>query len=259
MSNDNLIDKKKYLDNGANVVMVAEKTDEIPNHTLFSEKAMVVAIDFTDEKQINAAVKASIERFGSIDILINNYSTFNFKSTADTTPEMFHQVMTNVFATFFFSQACAPYLKRADNPHIINISPPLDMDAAKLACEHHLLFSISKYGMSFSTLGMAEEFRPLGIAVNSLWQERPIATKTLIDNFDNEVVRGSNRPEVYADAAYLISLKSAQEFTGNYCIDEDILRESNIDLAQYAVNAEASPVKDIFLPGVDYTLLKTVF
>jgi citronellol/citronellal dehydrogenase len=130
------------------------------------------------------------------------------------------------------------------------------MEVAKEACLNHLLFSISKYGMSFSTLGMAEEFKPLGIAVNSLWQERPIATKTLIDNFDNDVVQGSNRPEIYAEAAYLISCKSAKEFTGNFCIDEDILREANIDPSEYAVNPKAIPVKDIFLSGVDYSVLR---
>ena len=134
----------------------------------------------------------------------------------------------------------------------------MDLETAKPACEHHLLFSISKYGMSFSTLGMAGELRPLGIAVNSLWQERPIATKTLMDNFDNAVVRGSNRPEVYAEAAFLISLKPAREFTGNFCIDEDILREAHIDPACYAVNPEAPPVKDIFLRGVDYELLQKI-
>ena len=219
---------KKYAENGANVVMIADKSDLISNHAVFPDKSELIAVDFADEKQIEDAVNTIIAQFGSLDILINNFSIFNFKSTMDTTPEMFCSVMKNVFATLFFSKACAPYLKNAPNPHIINISPPLDMDAAKLACEHHLLFSISKYGMSFSTLGMAEEFKPLGIAVNSLWQERPIATKTLIDNFDNAVVQGSNRPEVYAEAAYLISLKPAREFTGNYCIDEDILREANM-------------------------------
>ena len=219
---------------------------------------MVIPIDFMDEKQITDAVTAVAEQFGGIDILVNNYSIFNFKSTMHSTPEMFHSVMKNVFATLFFSKACQPYLRHSTNPHIINISPPFDMDAAKLACEHHLLFSISKYGMSFSTLGMTEEFKPFGIAVNSLWQERPIATKTLMDNFENEVVQGSNYPEVYAEAAYLISIRPAKEFTGNYCIDEDILCESHIDPHQYAVNVNALPVKDIFLPGVNYELLKTV-
>jgi len=250
---------KKYAENGANVVMIAEHSGSIVNdNPLSSENSMVITIDFMDEEQIYNAVRTTVERFSTIDILINNYSIFNFKSAMDTTPKMFHRVMSNVFATFFFSKVCAPYLKRTSNPHIINISPPLNMSAAKSACEHHQLFSISKYGMSFSTLGMAEEFRPMGIAVNSLWQERPIATKTLMDNFDNEVVQGSNRPEVYAEAAYLISLKRAGEFTGNYCIDEDILREANINPSQYAVNSNAIPVKDIFLPGVNYELLKTV-
>jgi len=141
---------------------------------------------------------------------------------------------------------------------LLGAYPPLNMEVAKKACEQHLLFSISKYGMSFSTLGMAEEFKSLGIAVNSLWQERPIATKTLIENFDNAVVQGSNRPEVYAEAAYLISLKPAREFTGNYCIDEDILREANVDPSLYAINPNATPVKDIFLPGVDYKLLQEI-
>lgn len=250
---------QKYAENGANVVMIADKSDSLlhPIEPLY--KARLIALDFADEKQINDAVNTIIAEFGTLDVLINNFSIFNFKNTQDTTPEMFHNVMKNVFATFFFSKACAPYLKESSNPHIINISPPLNFEVAKEACEHHLLFSISKYGMSFSTLGMAEEFKPLGIAVNSLWQERPIATKTLLENFDNTVVQGSNRPEVYADAAYLISLKPASEFTGNYCIDEAVLREANIDSSQYAVNPKATPVKDIFLQGVDYRLLKEIF
>lgn len=248
---------QKYAENGANVVMIADKSDSITPVEL-SHNSKLIAVDFADEKQINDSVKTIIAEFGALDVLINNFSIFNFKNTQNTTPEMFHSVMKNVFATFFFSKACAPYLKESSNPHIINISPPFNMDAAKKACEHHLLFSISKYGMSFSTLGMAQEFKPLGIAVNSLWQERPIATKTLMENFDSAVVQGSNRPEVYAEAAYLISLKRACEFTGNYCIDEEILREANIDPSVYVINPNATPVKDIFLPGVDYNLLQEI-
>ncbi len=249
---------QKYAENGANVVMFADKSDSIAHHTELSHNSKLIAVDFADEKQIIDAVNIIIAEFGTLDVLINNFSIFNFKNAQNTTPEMFHNVMKNVFATFFFSKACVPYLKESTNPHIINISPPLNMEVAKKACEHHLLFSISKYGMSFSTLGMAEEFKPLGIAVNSLWQERPIATKTLLENFDNAVVQGSNRPEVYAEAAYLISLKPAREFTGNYCIDEEILREANVDPSLYAVNPNATPVKDIFLHGVDYNLLQEI-
>ena len=152
--------------------------------------------------------------------------------------------MGNVFATFFFSQACIPYLKKSENPHVINIAPPLDMIAAQEACKHHLLFSIAKYGMSFCTMGMAGEFKNLGIAFNSLWQERPIATQTLKMNFNNEMTRGSNKAELYAEAAYfLISLKPSKNFTGNYCIDENVLREAGMDVAQYAVDPTAAPVE----------------
>lgn len=249
---------QKYVENGANVVMIADKSDLITPSFERSHNSKLIAVDFADEKQISDAVQAIIAEFGTLDILVNNFSIFNFKNTQETTAEMFHNVMKNVFATFFFSKACAPYLKGSSNPHIINISPPLNMEAAKKACKYHLLFSISKYSMSFSTLGMAEEFKPLGIAVNSLWQERPIATKTLMENFDNAVVQGSNRPEVYAEAAYLISLKPSRMFTGNYCIDEDILREANIDPSSYAINPNAIPVKDIFLPGADYNLLQAI-
>lgn len=249
---------EKYAANGANVVMIAEKTDAMTPELELPPGSRLIAIDFADERQINDAVHTIIAEFGTLDVLINNFSIFNFKNTQHTTAEMFHKVMQNVFATFFFSQACAPYLKESSNPHIINISPPLNMDVAKLACEHHLLFSISKYGMSFSTLGMAEEFKPLGIAVNSLWQERPIATKTLRDNFDNAIVQGSNRPEVYAEAAYLISLKQSRDFTGHYYIDEEVLREANLDPSEYAINPKAKPVKDIFLPGVDYRVLQEI-
>lgn len=247
---------QKYAENGANVVMIADTGDLITPPVELSHNSKLIAIDFADEKQINDAVKTIIAECGAIDILVNNFSIFNFKNTQDTTAEMFHNVMKNIFATLFFSKACALHLKESSNPHIINISPPLNMEAAREACERHLLFSISKYGMSFSTLGMAEEFKPMGIAVNSLWQERPIATKTLMENFDNAVIQGSNRPEVYAEAAYLISLKPARLFTGNYCIDEDILREAGIDPSSYAINPNAIPVKDIFLPGVNYNLLK---
>jgi citronellol/citronellal dehydrogenase len=248
----------KYAKSGANVVVIADKSDLIIPHVELSHNFKLIAVDFTDEKQISDAVKIIITEFGALDVLINNFSIFNFKNTQNTIPEMFHNVMKNVFATFFFSKACAPHLKESSNPHIINISPPLNMEAAKKACEHHLLFSISKYGMSFSTLGMAEEFKPFGIAVNSLWQERPIATKTLMENFDNAVVQGSNRPEIYAEAAYLISLKPARIFTGNYCIDEEILREASIDPSSYAINPNATPVKDIFLPGADYNVLQEI-
>lgn len=252
----------RFAASGANVVIIANKEVNANSSVNFTAdriiaaggKAITLEVDLANADEIQTAVAKIISSFGGIDILINNFSIFNFKRTLETTAEEFNKVMGNVFATFFFSQACIPYLKKAKNPHVINIAPPLDMLAAQEACEHHLLFSIAKYGMSFCTLGMAAEFRNVGIAFNSLWQERPIATQTLKINFANEVISGSNKAEIYAEAAYLISLKSSKEFTGNYFIDEHVLREAGIDVAQYAVDSSATPVKDVFLRGVNYDI-----
>ncbi|HDV5785693.1 TPA: SDR family NAD(P)-dependent oxidoreductase [Legionella pneumophila] len=256
----------RYAAAGANIVIIANKESSANSQQNVNEvserissvggKAITLTVNLADSQEIKTAVNCIITHFGRIDILINNFSTFNFKNTLETTAEEFNKVMENVFATFFFSQACIPFLRESGNPHVINIAPPLDMDSAQEACEHHLLFSISKYGMSFCTMGMAAEFKKFGIAFNSLWQERPIATQTLSTNFDNQVTKGSNRPEIYAEASYLISLKPALEFTGNYCIDENILSESGVDVTQYAVDPNATPIKDIFLPGANYDILK---
>lgn len=256
----------RFAASGANVVIIANK--EVNANSLVNStadriiagggKAITLEVDLASAGEIQNAVAKIISSFGGIDILINNFSIFNFKTTLETTAEEFNKVMGNVFTTFFFSQACIPYLKKAKNPHVINIAPPLDMVAAQEACAHHLLFSIAKYGMSFCTMGMAAEFKKFDIAFNSLWQERPIATKTLQMNFDNELIRGSNKAEIYAEAAYLISLKSSKEFTGNYFVDENILYEAGMDVTQYAIDPAATPVKDIFLQGVNYDIFKKI-
>lgn len=258
----------RYAASSANVAIIVDKTTSTASSLNVSEvsnkivaaggKSMTLEVDLADAQEIKLSVEKIISKFNSIDILINNFSTFNFKNSSQTTSEDFSKIIKNVYTTFFFSQACIPFLQKSQNPHVINIAPPLDMKAADEACENHLLFSISKYGMSLCTKGMAAEFKKYDIAFNSLWQERPIATQTLTDNFDNQVVRGSNRPEIYAEAAYLISLKLAKEFTGNYCIDADILYEAGIDVKKYAVDPSAPPVKDIFLPGADYNVLRAV-
>lgn len=254
----------RFAKAGANIAIVAPKglradsqVNEVAEEIVGrGGKAIAVEVDLTSAIEIDGAVSKIVSCFKGIDVLINNFSTFNFKNVLETTAEEFNSVIGNAFTTFFFSKACIPHLKKASNPHVITIAPPLDMESAKAACQHHLLFSISKYGMSLCTLGMAEEFRPFGIAFNSLWQERPVSTKTLRDNFDNEVFRGSNRPEIYAEASFLIAQKPAKDFTGNFCIDETILLEYGIDSKQYAIDPTARPVKDIFLPGADYSILK---
>lgn len=257
----------RYAASGANVVIIASKdltATTSTNINLVAEKivaaggnALALDVNVADVDAIERAVNAIISRFNSIDIVINNLSTLNFKGATNTSPEEFDNVITtNVRATFFISKACFPHLKNVANPHIINIAPPLDMGSAKDACKHHLLFSISKYGMSMCTLGMAQEFKQHGVAVNSLWPETPIATLTLQNNFQSEVYRRSRWSEIMADAAHVISLKPAKEFTGNFCIDEAILRENGVsDFTKYAVDPSAKLIKDIFLPGADYDIL----
>jgi len=213
-------------------------------------------IDLLNAASIRAGVEEIASHFGQIDILVNNFSFFHFKSSLETTPEEFNRILGNIHATFLLSQACIPHLQKSDNAHVINIAPPLDMDCAKEACKHHLLFSISKYGMSLCTLGMAEEFKNAGIAFNSLWQARPVVTQTLKRNFDDIVSKGSNKAEIYAEAAYQIALMPAKEFTGNFVIDEEFLTKAGQDIQCFAIDPSAKPVKDIFLPGVDYVVLK---
>lgn len=251
---------------GANIVIMAPKgaktnsQGESVSKKIVNQggKAIDLEVDFADSREIETALAKAAEHFNGFDVLINNFSIFNFKTVANTTAEEFDSVIGNIYTTFFFSKACIPHLAKAPNAHVINIAPPLDMESAIEACKHHLLFSISKYGMSFCTMGMAEEFRQSGIAFNSLWQARPVSTATLKDNFENEIVRGSNRAEIYAEAAYLIVQKSAKTFTGNFCIDEHILLEHGMDVKQYTVDPTARPVVDIFLPGADYDILKPV-
>lgn len=245
---------------GANIVIIADKTKAW--NTKVSDKiissggnAITLAVDFSNIDDLKFALSIIVDSFPSIDILINNFSIFHWKSAAATSPEEFQKVMTNTFATFFLSQLCVPYLQKAENPHVINIAPPLNIDVFKEACANHLLFSIAKYGMSFCTVGMAEEFKQYGIAFNSLWHERPTSTATVKVNFGDEIVRGSYRPELCSEAAYIICIKSAKNFTGNYCIDEEIIRDAGIDVRQFTVDPSARPTKDIFLVGADYAIL----
>ncbi len=255
---------KRFANAGAKVAVIAnheakriapinEVSDDI---TMDGGHAQTWEIDLDNSSEIKSTIDQIASHFGGIDVLVNNFSTFHFKPSLETTDIEFKTVLGNIHAAFFLSQACIPYLRKSTNPHVINIAPPLDMDAAKAACQHHLLFSISKYGMSLCTLGMAEEFREAKIAFNSLWQARPVVTQTLHRNFDDVVVNGSNRAEIYAEAAYLIALKPSGDFSGNYVIDEEFLKEAGMNVECYAVNPKAKPVRDIFLQGVDYEVFK---
>ena len=243
---------------GANIVIAAKnETSQNPSANIYAAadqivkaggNALAIDIDVSDANAIDAAISKAVNQFNGIDILINNVSAFCFTDTISTPPDKFDLLFSvNVRATFLISQACFPYLKQAANPHIINISPPLDMDSRWF--KNHLAFTMSKFGMSMCTLGMAAEFQSAGIAVNSLWPLTTIATTTIKDHFVSEVYSGSRWPSIMADAAYELMQRTARECTGQFFIDEKILREAGVtDFNHYAVNPDVPLIQDLFVP-----------
>jgi citronellol/citronellal dehydrogenase len=240
---------KRAARDGANIA-IASKTDrphpKLPGtiHTAAKEieeaggKALPMQVDIRDEEAVAAAVKQCADHFGGVDILVNNASAISLSGTADTPMKRFDLMFgVNVRGTFVCSQACLPYLQRSAqagrNPHILNLSPPLSMKPRWFA--PHLAYTMAKYGMSMCVLGMAEEFRPLGIGVNALWPRTIIATAALnlIESADPK--RG-RKPEIMADAAHAILSRDARACTGNFFIDDEVLRDSGVtDLGHYAV------------------------
>jgi len=237
---------------GANIAIAAKTTQAHPKlpgtiYTAAEEiekaggRALACVADIRDEGQIAAAVAKTVETFGGIDILVNNASAISLTGTVDTPMKRFdlmHSV--NVRGTFACSQACIPHLAKSSNPHILNNSPPLNIESRWFA--PHVAYTMSKFGMSLCVLGMAEELRPEGIAVNALWPRTVIATAAVQNLLGgDETIRGSRKPEIMADAAYTILTKPSREFTGNFCIDEDVLRKEGVtDLSKYQT-----------VPGVD--------
>jgi len=202
-------------------------------------QALPLAVDIRYEDRVSAAVAQAVDQFGGIDILVNNASAIQLTNTPDTSMKRFdlmHQVNTR--GTFLCSQACLPHLRRASNPHILMISPPLNMQSRWFA--PHVAYTMAKYGMSMCVLGMAEEFRPSGIAVNALWPRTAIATaavRNLLGGDDS--IAHSRKPDIMADAAYAILRRDSRSATGGFHIDEDVLREEGIsDLRVYQVQPE---------------------
>lgn len=209
-------------------------------------QALACDVDVRDHAQLENLVDETIARFKGIDILINNTSAPCFNDTFDTTPEQFDLIVsTSVRAAFFLSQLCFPHLTQADNPHIINIAPPLNLEEQWL--RDHLPFSIGKYGMSLCTRGMAAQFRQAKISVNSLWPQTNIATQRLKDYLSPAVYAGSRWPSIMADAAFELSKRRGA--TGQFFIDEALLTESGItDFSSYAVDPTQPLVQTLFLP-----------
>ena len=243
---------------GANVVVAAKTSARHPKlpgtiHDAAAEieaaggRALAVACDVREEEQVEAAVRAAVDRFGGIDVLVNNASAIFLAGTADTPMKRYDLVsQVNARGTFLCSQKCIPHLARAANAHILNLAPPLSMEARWFAS--HLAYTMAKYGMSMCVLGMSEELRDRGIAVNALWPRTVIATAALNLLGGEETARHGRTPEIVADAAVAILKRDARSCTGNFFVDEDVLREEGVrDFKRYAVEPGVELMPDLFL------------
>ncbi len=243
---------------GANVIIAAKTSKPHPKlpGTIFSAaeeiekaggQALAIKLDVRDDHAITEAVEKAVEKFGGLDILINNASAITLQGTLELRMSRFdlmHSV--NVRGTYACSKACIPYLLQADNPHILNLAPPLNLNPAWF--KSHLAYTMSKYGMSMCVLGMAEEFSDQGIAVNALWPRTVIATAA-ISMLGDMVNRNNCRNEaIMADAAHAILCRDSKTTTGNFFIDEDVLHQEGItDFDRYAISPDEPLMKDLFL------------
>ena len=245
---------------GANIV-VAAKTAEPHKHlpgTIYSaaeeiEKAggnaLPLIVDIRSEELVKEAVEQSVTRFGGIDICVNNASAISLTGTEATEMkrwDLMHQI--NARGTFLVSKTCIPYLKKAANPHVLMLSPPLDMSPRWFG--GHVAYTMAKYGMSMCVLGMAEEFKSDGIAFNALWPRTAIATAAVEFALGGDaMIKGSRTADILADAAHLIFTKPAREFTGNFLIDDNFLYENGVrDFEQYRVDPSRKLFPDFFVP-----------
>jgi len=245
---------------GANVTIAAKTAEPHPKlpGTIYTAaqaieeaggRALPVVCDIREEEQVAAAVAATAEKFGGIDICINNASAIQLTGTLDTDMKRFdlmHQI--NARGTFLVSKTCIPHLKAAANPHILNLAPPLDMKAKWF--KGHVAYTMAKFGMSMCTLGMSAEFAADGIAVNSLWPLTAIDTAAVRNLLGGAGVAAMSRsPEIMADAAHAILTRPARATTGNFFIDEEVLREEGVtDFSRYAPGAKGPLAGDFFVP-----------
>jgi len=243
---------------GANIVVTGKTSEPHPRlpgtiHSVAKEveaaggTALPIQLDIRDADAIAAAVKQATATFGGLDCLVNNASAISLTGTLETPVKRLDLMLAiNLRGTFACSQACIPHLQKAANPHILTLSPPLDMRARWF--KDHVAYTIAKYGMSMCTLGMAEELRAFGIAVNSLWPRTTIATAAIEVNFPEAILKASRKPAIVADAAYAILNRDSRRATGNFYIDEAVLREEGVtQLEQYAVTPGARLYPDLFL------------
>lgn len=243
---------------GAKVVIAAKTAEPHPKlegtiYTVAKEveaaggSALPLLVDVREEAIVHEAVEKAVAVFGGIDILVNNASAIYLAPTMETPMKRFDLIFSvNVRGTFLCSQTCIPYLKKSANPHILNLSPPLNMHAKWF--KNHLAYTMSKYGMSMCTLGMAEELKSAGVAVNSLWPKTTVATAAIEVNFPKEVMQASRKASIMSDAAYEIFTSNSRELTGNFFVDEEFLRGRGVtNFDQYAINPGTKLFADLFL------------
>jgi citronellol/citronellal dehydrogenase len=241
---------------GANIVIAAKTTAPNPKlpGTIYSAAqeieaagghALAVPTDIRDEAQVDGAVQQAVETFGVIDVLVNNASAISLTGTLDTPMKRFDLMYeVNARGTFLCTQKCIPHLKRAANPHVLNISPPLNLDPRWFS--PHVAYTIAKYGMSLCVPGMAEEFRADGIAVNALWPRTAIATAAIAHIAGPEALRHTRKPDIMADAAHAILTRDARACTGHFFVDDDVLRETGI--SDFSIYREDGVSEDALMP-----------
>jgi citronellol/citronellal dehydrogenase len=250
----------KAARDGANVVIAAKTAEAHPKlpgtiHTAAAEveaaggKALALQVDIREEAEVKAAIDKTVETFGGLDIVVNNASAIQLTDSQTTDMkrwDLMHQV--NARGTFMVSKYAIPHLAKAENPHILMLSPPLDMKEKWFAA--HTAYSIAKYGMSLCVLGLAGELRRKGIAVNALWPRTTIATSAVKFALGGDaMMRASRTPGILADAAHVIFSKPAKTFTGNFLIDDTFLAaEGWTDFDQYRVDPTQKLFVDFFVP-----------
>jgi citronellol/citronellal dehydrogenase len=244
---------------GANIAVAAKTSEPHPKlpgtiHTAARAieqaggRALPLVVDVRDEASVLAAVKQCAETFGGIDVCINNASAINLAASEEIELRRYDLIQQiNTRGTFVTSRACLPHLKRAPNPHILTLSPPLDLRAKWFA--PHLAYSLSKYGMSMCMLGMAAEYQSAGIACNALWPRTTIATAAVEFALGGtQMMRRSRTPEIVADAAHLILSRPARQSTGQFFIDDTVLYEGGVrDFEHYRVDRTATLLGDLFI------------
>ena len=251
---------KRAAKDGANIILAAKTAEPHPKlpgtiYTAADEiieeggQALPVICDIRDEENVRDAVNKGLDHFGGIDICVNNASAIQLTGTLQTDMKRYDLMnQINARGTFLVSKVCLPHLLKSDNPHILNLSPPLDMDPKWFG--PHVAYTMAKFGMSLCVLGMAEEFKEDGVAVNALWPRTAVATAAIKNSLvGDRIIKISRSPEIMADAAYVILTKDSKEFTGNFCIDDNLLADNGVtDFSQYAEVPFSELAPDFFVP-----------